>query len=61
MNVQVRWSAIKNSEREVIRKHGDVWQVSVIGTFKGEKSWLIKSPDGTDERWITPEQVLKSI
>jgi hypothetical protein len=54
--VTIRWTAVKNTEREAIRKNGNDWALLRAGMFRGEESILIRSPDGSDERWILKSQ-----
>jgi hypothetical protein len=49
----ITWKAVKNTEREAIRKHGNVWLRLKQEMFRGSLCWLIQSPLKSEERWIT--------
>lgn len=59
MNMRVKWLAVKNTEREAIRKHGDVWLI--IRTDDAVQKVCITPPDKSDLRWITTAQVKESL
>lgn len=58
---KITWKSMKNTEREAIRKHGDVWNCLRHAEFRGSMCFLIGSPDGSDQRWIQPSQVVTEI
>lgn len=50
----------RNSEREAIRKHGDIWMVTEPGAnffHQGKLMFGLAIQSGPDERWVLPDQV----
>jgi hypothetical protein len=59
---QVRWTAVKNTERTAIKRSGDTWyKQSVMGDLVLISEAIRPLHAGGDMRWINKNQIIEEI